>query len=104
MSSASPLVGSSGTERSERELAIDAPSSLDTIASMVAYCLSVARTSRLLLAAFTRITGGVCVPSSVSNTSTRLFATSAASPLRSEITRTVRAVSEATPAPGPTSS
>ena len=99
-SSASPFDGSSGTERSERELASAAPSSRETMLSIIAYCLLLARTSRLLLATFTRMTGGVSVPSSVSKMSARLFATSLASPLRMVMTRTVRSLS----VPGATSS
>ncbi|MCE2883901.1 MAG: hypothetical protein LW806_03235 [Planctomycetaceae bacterium] len=100
MSSASPFDGSSGTERSVRAPAMVAPSSFDTMPSIVANCFSVARTRRLLLAAFGRITGGVSVPSSVSKRSTRLRAISAASALRSVSTRTTRSDSR----PGATSS
>ena len=100
MSSASPFDGSSGTERNVRAPATVVPSSLVTISSIVANCFSVARTSKLLLAVFVRMTGGVSVPSSVSKRSMRLFAISAASALRNARTRTTRSVSR----PGATSS
>jgi hypothetical protein len=99
-SSASPLLGSSGTLLSERELASAALSSRVTISPSMRCCFSFARTSRLLLATFTLITGGVSVPSSVSKMSARLLATSPASPLRSVSTLTERSLS----VPGVTSS